>query len=94
MMGDLLDLTSGRSTVLISHRLAGLDGVDEVVVLDRGRVVERGSHDELLTSGGRYAELWWQEMRDGDSAVVPNDEGGREPAVGAGDVPGERRPTP
>jgi ATP-binding cassette subfamily C protein CydC len=94
MMGDLLDLTSGRSTVLISHRLAGLDGMDEVVVLDRGRVVERGSHDELLTSGGRYAELWWQEMRDGGSAVVPSDEGGREPAVGTGDVPGERRPTP
>jgi ABC-type multidrug transport system fused ATPase/permease subunit len=63
MTADLLALTSGRSTVLITHRLAGLEAVDEVVVLDGGRVVERGTHDGLLAAGGRYAELWWREMR-------------------------------
>jgi thiol reductant ABC exporter CydC subunit len=94
MMGDLLDLTSGRSTVLISHRLAALDGMDEVVVLDRGRVVERGTHDELLASGGRYAELWWREMRIGHSTSVPKTEGGQEPAIAAGDVPSERSVKP
>ena len=44
---DLLDATIGRTTVLITHRYAGLDRVDEVVVLDRGRVVERGTATEL-----------------------------------------------
>jgi ATP-binding cassette subfamily C protein CydCD len=63
MTADLLALTSGRSTVLITHRLAGLEAVDEVVVLDGGRVVERGTHDALLAAGGRYAELWCREMR-------------------------------
>jgi ATP-binding cassette subfamily C protein CydC len=62
MTADLLDLTSGRSTVLITHRLAGLEAVDEVVVLDGGQVVERGTHDELLGAGGRYCDLWWREM--------------------------------
>jgi ATP-binding cassette subfamily C protein CydC len=62
MTADLLALTSGRSTVLITHRLAGLEAVDEILVLDAGRVVERGTHDELLGASGRYCNLWWQEM--------------------------------
>jgi ATP-binding cassette subfamily C protein CydC len=63
LTADLLAVTAGRSLVLITHRLAGLESVDEVLVMDHGRVVERGSHDELLDAGGRYAELWWDEMR-------------------------------
>jgi thiol reductant ABC exporter CydC subunit len=63
LTADLLDVTEGRSLVLITHRLAGLDAVDEIIVLDAGRVVERGSHDELLDRGGRYSTLWWDEMR-------------------------------
>jgi ABC-type dipeptide/oligopeptide/nickel transport system ATPase component len=48
--------------VLITHRLAGLESVDEIMVMDRGRVVERGPHDALLDLGGTYARLWWDEM--------------------------------
>ncbi len=58
---DLLALARERTTLLITHRLAGLQEVDEVLVLDRGRVVERGSHAELLARDGRYAALWRQE---------------------------------
>ena len=63
LTADLLTVTDDRSLVLISHRLAGLDSVDEVLVMDGGRVVERGTHDELLLRGGRYAGLWWEEAR-------------------------------
>jgi thiol reductant ABC exporter CydC subunit len=58
---DLLALTAGRSTVLLTHRLAGLEAVDEIIVLDGGRVVERGTHRELLASGANYAALFWSE---------------------------------
>jgi thiol reductant ABC exporter CydC subunit len=58
---DLLTLTEGRSTVLATHRLAGLEAVDEIVVLDGGHVVERGTHRELLGSGAAYAALFWSE---------------------------------
>ena len=49
LTADLLALTEGHSTLFITHRLAGLDEVDEIVVLDGGRVVERGTHTDLVT---------------------------------------------
>jgi ATP-binding cassette, subfamily C, bacterial CydC len=55
---DLLAATVGRSTLLITHDLEGLDQVDEIVVLDHGRVAERGPHAELVRSGGAYQHLW------------------------------------
>jgi ABC-type multidrug transport system fused ATPase/permease subunit len=61
LIADVLALTEGRSTLLITHRLTGLEQVDEIIVLHAGRVVERGTHIELLGTGGRYAALWWEE---------------------------------
>jgi thiol reductant ABC exporter CydC subunit len=62
IVADLLALKGPQATLLITHLLAGLDEIDEILVLDRGRVLERGSHAELLALGGRYAALWRQEM--------------------------------
>jgi thiol reductant ABC exporter CydC subunit len=63
LTADLVDLARGRTTVLISHRLAGMEGMDEVLVLDAGQVIERGNHAELLTAGGAYAAQWQRERR-------------------------------
>ncbi|MEV0260468.1 thiol reductant ABC exporter subunit CydD [Streptomyces sp. NPDC050617] len=54
LTADLLAATEGRTTVLITHRLAGLDAVDEVVVLERGRVVQRGAYAELAAADGPF----------------------------------------
>jgi ATP-binding cassette subfamily B protein len=51
-------VAQGRTSVLIAHRLQTAMGADRVVVIDDGRVVEDGSHDELLARGGRYAAMW------------------------------------
>ncbi|WP_151769718.1 ABC transporter ATP-binding protein [Streptomyces abyssomicinicus] len=51
--------TRGRTTLLVAHRLTQAERADRILVLDRGAVVESGSHTELLAAGGRYAELWW-----------------------------------
>jgi ATP-binding cassette subfamily B protein len=50
-------LAEGRTTIAIAHRLSTVRDADDIVVLDRGAVVERGTHDELLAAGGRYARL-------------------------------------
>jgi thiol reductant ABC exporter CydC subunit len=61
IVADLLAITRDRATLLITHRLSGLQDVDEVLLLDHSRVLERGTHSELLGLGGRYAELWQRE---------------------------------
>ncbi|MFC4495519.1 thiol reductant ABC exporter subunit CydD [Streptomyces ovatisporus] len=57
LTADLLAVTEGRTTVLITHRLQGLDAVDEVVVLDGGRTVERGTYRELAAAGGPFSRM-------------------------------------
>jgi thiol reductant ABC exporter CydC subunit len=69
LTADLLAATAGRSTLLITHDLEGLDQVDEIVVLDHGRVAERGTHAELARSGGTYQRLW--EAQRSSSCPVP-----------------------
>ncbi|MEU1087381.1 thiol reductant ABC exporter subunit CydD [Streptomyces sp. NPDC005892] len=68
---DLLDVTRGRTTVLITHRLAGLDAVDEIVVLDGGRVVQRGSHAELAAVDGPLRRMLEREREADLRAVRP-----------------------
>jgi ATP-binding cassette, subfamily B, heavy metal transporter len=56
---DALDRVSrNRTTLVIAHRLSTIVGADEIVVLDQGRIVERGTHHELLAAGGLYASMW------------------------------------
>jgi ATP-binding cassette subfamily B protein len=56
---DALDRVSrGRTTLVIAHRLSTIIGADEIIVLDQGRIVERGTHTSLLGQGGVYAAMW------------------------------------
>ncbi|MGW4473259.1 thiol reductant ABC exporter subunit CydC [Nonomuraea sp. NPDC004354] len=61
LMRDLLDVTHGRTTLLVTHRLKGLEQVDEIVVLEQGRIVQRGHHDDLVREPGYYRDLWQSE---------------------------------
>jgi len=52
------DVAKNGTTIVIAHRLSTVIGADQIVVLDAGRVAERGTHAELLAKGELYAELW------------------------------------
>jgi len=58
LMRTLRKLMEGRTTILITHRLVAMDAMDQIMVLDRGRVVERGNHDQLLKLDGLYRQLY------------------------------------
>jgi ATP-binding cassette subfamily B protein len=61
----LAPLMSGRTTLAIAHRLSTILAADTILYLDRGRIVERGSHAELLAKGGAYAALYHEQFSDG-----------------------------
>lgn len=52
----------GRTTFVIAHRLSTIENADRIMVMEKGRIVESGSHNELLASGGRYASLYYQQF--------------------------------
>ena len=52
------ELATGRTTVAIAHRLSTLRNMDKIVVLKDGKIVEQGTHKQLLRLGGEYARLW------------------------------------
>src|SRR4051812_4980422 len=55
---QLIGLMEGKTVIAIAHRLSTIARMDRLIVLDAGRIVEQGSHDELLRLGGHYARLW------------------------------------
>ena len=57
MQEALERLSEGRTTIAIAHRLSTVEDADQIVVLDRGRIVEVGTYAELIARGGRFAEL-------------------------------------
>jgi len=61
-------LMRGRTTFVIAHRLRSLREADQILVLDQGRIVQRGKHDDLLQQGGLYREIYDLELRDQESA--------------------------
>jgi thiol reductant ABC exporter CydC subunit len=64
LTADLIAASPDRAVLVITHRLAGLEAMDEILVLDSGQVVERGTHDELMARAERYAWLWRHERGD------------------------------
>ncbi len=71
----LSEATKAKATVIIAHRLSSLMHADQIIVLDNGRVTERGTHAELLAQGGTYADLYELQTRSDAEAVLEDEVG-------------------
>ncbi len=81
IQGELEQIARGRTTLVIAHRLSTIIDADQILVMDRGRIIERGTHRDLLTAGGQYAQMWaLQQQERTDPALSV---GGKSPVAGA-----------
>lgn len=72
-MTELAELAAGRTCLYVAHRLSTVKGCDRIVVLSEGLVVEEGSHEQLLSRGGLYAQMWARQV---DEAGADDDDDG------------------
>jgi len=66
----LEEAASGRTTLMVAHRLSTVKSADEIIVLEAGRIIERGNHATLLAKDGKYADMWERQAKNADLALV------------------------
>jgi ABC-type transport system involved in Fe-S cluster assembly fused permease/ATPase subunit len=60
---NLIEISKGKTTLIIAHRLSTIVNADQILVMDRGRILERGTHGDLLNLNGKYASMWYQQTQ-------------------------------
>jgi ATP-binding cassette, subfamily B, heavy metal transporter len=71
---ELTKLARNRTTLIIAHRLSTVVNADQIIVMDQGRIIERGTHQALLAAGGAYANMWNMQQRQTESVSRSQDE--------------------
>ncbi|MEK5491523.1 ABC transporter ATP-binding protein [Paenibacillus sp. FSL R7-0297] len=66
ILNSLRQTRKGKSNILISHRVSGIMEADEIIVLDKGRIAERGTHELLLKKGGMYYDIYTEQLEEGE----------------------------
>jgi len=76
IQANLREVSTGRTTLVIAHRLSTIVDADQILVLDDGEIIERGTHDELLARDGAYASAWTKQQKSmaaAEAAIDPSD---------------------
>ncbi len=70
IQAELKSAAQGKTALVIAHRLSTVIDAHEILVMDAGHVVERGTHAQLLARGGRYAQMWELQQRSGEGEAA------------------------
>ncbi len=70
ILQELTAVTRGRTTILVSHRISTVKNADQIIVLKEGSIVERGTHEQLMSLGGAYAELYRKQLLEEELATA------------------------
>ncbi len=70
IQAELDRIAAGRTTLMIAHRLSTIMNADQILVLERGRIIERGTHRELVDAGGAYAAMWALQLQEEEEGVL------------------------
>ena len=89
IQASLREVSRDRTTLMIAHRLSTVIDADQIIVLDGGRIVERGHHAELLVRDGRYAEMWWRQQEAAELKEELAQRLADEEGAGAAPAPGD-----
>ena len=77
------EISSGRTTLMVAHRLSTVVSADEILVLEHGHITERGTHHQLLTSAGLYAHMWQEQEKERATAHIGSASDNARPSPGA-----------
>ncbi|MFN5877917.1 MAG: ABC transporter ATP-binding protein, partial [Flavobacteriales bacterium] len=62
ILSNLKESSESQTTIIVSHRVSSLRNADKVIVIDQGKLMEKGTHDELIASGGLYADMYYKQL--------------------------------
>lgn len=62
ILGNLMQVAKGRTTIIVSHRVSSAKNADRIIILDQGRIIQQGSHNQLINENGYYRELYFKQL--------------------------------
>ena len=74
IQSELKRIASNRTTLIIAHRLSTIADADQIMVMDKGSIIERGTHHELLASNGSYARMWELQQQEEQTLLQSKEE--------------------
>ena len=65
-MNNLLDFCKDKTTIIVSHRVSSAKNADKIIIIDEGKIIQQGSHNQLVNEDGYYKALYWKQLSEKD----------------------------